>query len=100
MHNGERKNSFKLKENSRIHLSDSELKENFLTKVNVASRLEHNRLPVQKSQKRHFKHKAIKIKSHVNWVEMGVAGTVKNQMNCGSCYAFATVTILFYLSLI
>ena len=91
--------SFKLKENSRIHYSPSQFKENFLSKLNVESHMKQNRLSVKKSRNPIFKHRVNKIISHINWVEKGVAGTVKNQMNCGSCYAFATVIIYFMLFL-
>lgn len=89
--------SFKLKENSRIHLSASEFKEKFLLKSNVTSKI--NRL---RSLKKIGKKRLVRSCQNeetqgnsINWIDH--TGPVRDQLNCGSCYAFTSVYCLLIL---
>jgi C1A family cysteine protease len=93
--NAKQARSFTLKENSRIHYSPSEFKEKFLLKFNVSKRVVSQRLRNRLVNQNSLGCSCNQTKTsdvYTNWVERGVVGPVQDQLNCGGCYAFTTVS--------
>ena len=89
--------SFTLKENGRIHFSPSEFKEKFLlkfnlSKVELSQRLRKRLVNQSNPGCRCNLTTATREDVYTNWAERGVVGPVQDQLNCGGCYAFTTVS--------
>ena len=108
-HNSNESNSFKLKINSRSHYSPEEFRQAFLLKVNLTERIikkqneYFSKLASKQSPSRYTIPKTkttttttqASVLTYWNWVDKGAVGPVLNQKDCGCCYAFVTVNILF-----
>jgi C1A family cysteine protease len=100
-----------LKLNRRAHYTREEFKNKFLLKLN----LNNERLIYKKNdlinKKKSFKTtKKLKTTTtlppppalpiYLNWTEKGVMGPVLDQQDCGCCYAFVSVYMIFLLNLL